>query len=123
MCVLCAEEMWTQVSPQLQSTHTHLPPQPCIFHCSPLISEFVAIDLGSETNGFWFLGQETQPNKVGGWGIHGSPALQLARRGWGVWEPFSSVWPLFISGLFTSHPKTSKAQPEPLPQAKMVMQD
>lgn len=29
-----------------------------------LILGFVAIDLGSETNGFWFLGQESLPDKV-----------------------------------------------------------
>lgn len=65
---MCAEEMWMQVSPQ---PHKHPPPpQSCIFHCSLLFSLLIwglmAIDSGLETNGFWFLGQEILPGKVGG---------------------------------------------------------
>ena len=33
---------------------------------SLLIWGLMAIDLGSETNGFWFLGQGILPGKVGG---------------------------------------------------------
>lgn len=53
-----------QVSPQLQSPH----PSPIfLIALSPLfllILGFLAIDLGSETNGFWILGLESLPDKV-----------------------------------------------------------
>ena len=58
------------------------PPQPCIFHCSLLFSfllirGLVATDLGSETNGFWFLGQEILPSTVGEQEVYGT-ALGLS---------------------------------------------
>lgn len=70
----------------------------------------MATDLGSETNGFWFLGQEILPSKVDEQEVYGTALGFSWLEGAGVCgEPFSSAWPLFISGNVTSHPRTQQA--------------
>lgn len=73
--------------PPPQHTGTH-PGPPFFIALSPfllLVGGFVAIDSGSETNGFWFLGPEVLPDKV----VDGKYMAQSwalgGRRGQGVW--------------------------------------
>lgn len=80
----------------------HTPPSdsPAVFTAlsplSSLVWGLVATDLGSKTNGFWFLGQEILPDKVGGWQCTSGDRLQVAGRGWGVWGAFLLCLPLAL---------------------------
>lgn len=94
-------------------------PQPYSFHSSPLfllVLGFVAIDSGSEPNGFWFLGQESLPGKA----VEGKYMAQAwasgRRRGQGCVRSLSPLpGPCSVQESSLPTPGPRKPRPEPTP--------
>lgn len=120
---MCAEGMWMQVSSQLRAppTYTHPSPPPH-FHSflpSQVVLGFMAIDRGSETNGFWFLGQESLPGQVVDGGPHGTVLGVGAGGGWACGSLPPPPGPCSPRGNLTSYPGVRRAPARATPWAEM----